>query len=96
MDGKIRVAVLNAPGNFHDSNIADYGLYEKLESIYNRDGGKVVVDSAYKVGDAPFLIKSSNIDPFNEEDILINRDATSIRQLSEWGMRIIQSILPAA
>ena len=94
VDGKIRVAVLNAPGNFHDSNIADYGLYEKLEFIYNRDGGQVVVDSAYKVGDAPFLIKSSNIDPFNEDEILINRDATSIRQLSEWEMRIIQSSFP--
>ena len=94
VDGKIRVAVLNAPGNFHDSNIADYGLYERLEFIYNRDGGQVVVDSAYKVGDAPFLIKSSNIDPFNEDEILINRDATSIRQLSEWGMRIIQSSFP--
>ena len=65
-----------------------------MEFIYNHDGGQVVVDSAYKVGDAPFLIKSSNIDPFNEDEILINRDATSIRQLSEWGMRIIQSSFP--
>ena len=40
--------MLNAPGNFHDFNIADYGLYEKLEFIYNCDSGQVVVDSAYK------------------------------------------------
>ena len=59
VDGKIRIAVLNAPGNFHDSNIADYDLYGKLESIFERDGGKIIVDSAFKVGNDPYLIKSS-------------------------------------
>ena len=29
-----------------------------------------------------------------EEALLINRDATSIRQLSEWGMRMIQARFP--
>ena len=29
-----------------------------------------------------------------EEALLINRDATSIRQLSEWGMRMIQAQFP--
>ena len=94
VDGKIRIAVLNAPGNFHDSNIADYGLYEGMEFIWEHFNGQVVVDSAYKVGMAPYLIKSSNVDPDNPELIAINRDATSIRQLSEWGMRIIQASYP--
>ena len=78
VDGKIRIAVLNAPGNFHDSNIADYGLYQGLEVIFERDGGQVVVDSAYKVGNAPFLIRSSNRDPEDINGIAINRNATSI------------------
>ena len=94
VDGKIRIAVLNAPGNFHDSNIADYGLYQKLEAIFLRDGGQIVVDSAYKVGNAPFLIKSSQRDPDDLNEIAVNRDATSIRQLSEWGMRMIQCSFP--
>ena len=94
VDGKIRVAILNAPGNFHDSNIADYGFYEPLETIFIRDGGKVVVDSAFKVINAPYLIKSSNVDPMDLESIAINSNATSVRQLSEWGMRIIQSSYP--
>ena len=63
VDGKIRSAVLNAPGCFHDSNMADYGLYEDFEAVYNRDGGQVVVDSAFKVGSFPYLVKSSQVDP---------------------------------
>ena len=94
MDGKIRIAVLNAPGNFHDSNIADYGLYAGLQQVYDNDGGQIVVDSAYKVGNAPYLVKSSNINPDDDLAIATNCNATSIWQLSEWGMRIIQSSFP--
>ena len=46
------------------------------------------------MGIAPYLIKSSNVDPDNPELIAVNRHATSIHQLSEWGMRIIQSSYP--
>ena len=88
------MAILNAPENFHDSNISDYGFYEPLEHIYLRDGGKVVVDSVFKVINAPYLIKLSNVDPMDLESIAINSNATSIRQLSEWGMRIIQASYP--
>ena len=31
---KICVAMLNAPWNFHDSIIVDYGVYEKLEFVF--------------------------------------------------------------
>ena len=68
--------------------------YMGLQQVYDRDGGQIVVDSAYKVGNAPYLVKSRNIDPDDDLAIAINRDATSIRQLSEWGMRIIQSSFP--
>ena len=94
VDGKIWMSVLNAPGNFHDSTLADYGLYEPMEFLYDRDGGQVVVDSAFRVGAAPYLIKSGHTDPFDAAELIVNRDATSIRQLSEWGMRIIQSSFP--
>ena len=45
-DGKIRICTINCPGSWHDSTQADYGVYNKLERIYNRTGGKIVVDSA--------------------------------------------------
>ena len=62
VDGNIWMAVLNDLGNFHDSNITNYGLHDGLQQVFDRDGGQIVVDSAYKVWNAPFLVKSSNID----------------------------------
>ena len=47
VDGKIRMSVLNAPGNFHGNTLADYCLYGPMEMIYERDGGQVVVDRAF-------------------------------------------------
>ena len=93
-DGKIRMCVINAPGTFHDSCIADYGIYHGMETVFNATGGKVVVDSAFKITDQEYLIRSSRNDPENAEDLLVNRDATSVRQLSEWGMRMIQGQFP--
>ena len=94
VDGKIRLCVLNAPGCFHDSHMADYGLYHHLERIFEETGGQVVVDSAFRVEKGPYLIKLSQTDPMDPDELLVNRDATSIRQLSGWGMRIIQSSFP--
>ena len=93
-DGKIRMTLLNAPGTFHDSAMADYGIYDKMEQVYNETGGKVVVDSAFNIGQKDFLIKSSQQDPADANELLVNRDATSVRQLSEWGMRMIQGSFP--
>ena len=39
LDGRIRVCTLNCPGTFHDSKIAEYGIYRKLENIYTDYGG---------------------------------------------------------
>ena len=85
------MAVVNGPGNFHDSTLSDYGMYEKKKLVYNSFGAKIVVDSAFKIGNAPYLIKSWQLDPVNPELIILNREATSIHQLSERGMRMIQA-----
>ena len=53
-----------------------------------------MVDSAFNVTNAGYLIKSSQRDPVNAQGLLVNRQATSIRQLSEWGMRMIQGSFP--
>ena len=49
-------------------------------------------DSTYKM----ILVKSSQGDSIdaNAEEVTINRAETSIRQLSEWGLRMIQGKFP--
>jgi len=59
-DGTIPIAYVNIPGSVHDSQIADYGdMYDKLETVYQRDGGKRTADSAFGSVNREFLIKSS-------------------------------------
>ena len=79
--------------------MADYGIYERLDSIYTRCGGKIVVDLAFKIQSREirrdFLIKSSQQDPIGDANgVAVNWDATSVRQLSEHGMRMIQGGFP--
>lgn len=94
-DGRIRLCCFNSPGCWHDSWQADMGnVYHKLEDIYLRTGKKVVIDSAFKLHNAPFLIKSAQTDPYGAGPLLQNRAATSVRQLSEWGMRMIEAQFP--
>ena len=94
-DGTIPIAAINYPGCFHDSQIAEWGkIYKKLETIYNENGGKCVVDSAFAQSRFNFLIKSSQTDPIDIPQALLNREATSLRQSAEWGMRALQSSFP--
>ena len=99
-DGKICCCTLNCPGSFHDSTQADYGIYTKLHKIYSLHKGKVVVDSAFKFRNTAYLIKSSQDKPtqFDRETEgrrqVLNKDATSVRQMSEWGMRMLQGQFP--
>ena len=89
-DGLIRMATFNAPGSWHDSTIADYGIYKKMRSVYNRCGGKVVVDSAFNLTFGDYLIQSSQSDPIIKDATYeescqakrLNDQATSLRQLS--------------
>ena len=94
VDGKIRVAVVNAPGSFHDSTIADYGAYSEFEKLFRLYQARIVVDSAFNIEGGPWLIESSQLDPMDPRGILFNREATSLRQLSEWEMRMLQAAFP--
>ena len=100
-DGTIPVCALNAPGCLHDSTVAWYGgVYQALENLYTTHGVHTVVDSAFKIGNGKFLLKSSQLDPdVGPEDgeferYWQNKHATSIRQLSEWGMYQMKSKFP--
>ena len=95
-DGLIKICGLNAPGNMHDSLLADYaGVYEKLQMVFDETGGKVVVDSAFRMANNNFIIKSSqNVPNGNRLAVRKARDATKLRQSSEWGMGGFQSSFP--
>ncbi len=87
----------NIPGAVHDSQVADYGdIYNKLELVYLRDSAKCTVDSAFGNVSRQFLIKSLQ-ELIHIEDCVehgMARDATSMRQSAEWGMRAFQSSMP--
>jgi len=56
--GVIIACILNAPGSWYDSYIAENGgLYDKLKSVHETTGGIAVVDSAFSKKRCPFLIK---------------------------------------
>ena len=81
--------MINVSGTFHDSTIADYGVYEGMEKVYSKTGAKVVIGLAFKIGNKDYLVKSSQQDPTDCRALLLNRTATSIWKLSECGMEII-------
>ncbi|CAJ1927973.1 unnamed protein product [Cylindrotheca closterium] len=106
-DGKIVIAYFNVPGSVHDSQLAYLGnIYGKLKSVYDQCGGIAVGDSAFAACERDYIIKSSannkdgpppNLNFMSEEelhDYLVNNQATSLRQTSEWGMRGLQSSFP--
>ena len=96
-DGTISIAYINITGAVHDSQIADYGdIYDKLETVYQQDGGQCTIDSAFGNVNREFLINSSQelIHTQSYRAQSIARDATSMRQSAEWGMRAFQSSMP--
>jgi len=98
-DGKIRSAYFNAPGVLHDSTMATWSAtYDDIESVYNVTGGQVVVDSAFSAVSSPAMTSSyqSNSDRNGRrcQNSVLNCQATSVRQLSEWGMRGLQGSFP--
>ena len=99
----IPIAFFNLPGSVHDSQVAHWGkVYDKLGAVYDETGGKCTVDSAFGKVNKPYLIKSSqdylvSTMPTRHEqrlDLQRKRQATSMRQAAEWGMRAIQSSFP--
>ncbi len=102
-DGTIPIAYMNLPGSMHDSTIADMGgIYDKLKNLYETTGAITCVDSAFRMRNSPYIIKSSQDNRVGEgdteeavrRDIIKKRQATSMRQSSEWGMRALQSSYP--
>ena len=76
---KIPLCLLNAPGTFHNSAMADSGVCARMEKLYTTTGAKVVVDSDFNISTKYYLIKSAQKDPLDAEALLLNRTATSIR-----------------
>lgn len=96
-DGLILASVINAPGSVHDSMLADWGnIYDSLYEIHEETGGRCVMDSAFAAVNHPAIIKSSQNEAYarNALELLTCREATSLRQAAEWGMRAIQSSFP--
>ena len=56
-DGKIRMTLLNAPGTFRDSTMADYGIYKEIYTVFSDTRGNLAVDSAFNIGNRKTLIK---------------------------------------
>ena len=104
-DGTIPAASFNLPGCSHDSTVAEWGgLYAKLERVYNSTGLKCVIDSAFSSAEVEYLIKSSQDFLVAEngldnradiiENLTVKREATSMHQSAEWGMRAVQASFP--
>jgi hypothetical protein len=59
-NGTIPIVCINVPDIVHNSLIADWGsVYEKLEDVWERCGGKCTVDSAFSARWNEYLIRSS-------------------------------------
>jgi hypothetical protein len=103
-DGAIPACFYNVPGCTHGT-VADWGrIYTKLEKIYEETGLKFVINSAFSSANIPYLIRSSqdyltaddNLQDADDQllDLQIKREATSMQQSAEWGIRGVQSSFP--
>ena len=91
--GKIVDAVVNAPGNFHDSKSARIGnIYKHISKL--PDGYKVVCDDAFTTGGFmnDKLVKTKEC--FDEEKVRSGYDnsLTHLRQCSEWGNHTLTGV----
>ena len=77
-----------------DSNKCFYGnAHEKIDAIFERADFRVSADSAFNAQNRDSMVKSTPEDELGLRT-LCSRENTSIRQLSEWGMRAIQGSFP--
>ena len=95
-DGTIPIMAIDAPGNMHDSKVADYGqVYKKLKFLYEAHGAKSVVDAAFLGKLNKWLLKTKqDITGLSKKEIRESVAKTSCRQYSEWGMRTLQGGFP--
>ena len=79
-NGRIIIFILNVPIIFHDNTMEEYTVYGTLREKNMETSGKVMVDSAFKLGSYDFLVKSSHdIGDGDCDDILVNTVATPMR-----------------
>ena len=75
--------------------MTEYGVYKKMQDIFDRLGAKVVVDSAFNMQKRCYIIKSSQFNLIGDHHgVSLNCAATSLRQLSEHGIQMIQVQFP--
>jgi hypothetical protein len=71
-----------------------FGIYEKLQAVYDKTGLKVIMDSAFCASEFEFITKlAQNFGAihFNSmKQTAINLAATSMRQAAEWGMQALR------
>ena len=97
---KLVLATLMPHGTYHDSVLAEMGgVYKKVDQMFSATCGKIIVDSAFaRTKHQASLVKSyqSNVDRQGrfQQSPALNKDATSVWQLSEWGMQAFQSAFP--
>jgi hypothetical protein len=79
----------------HYSNIADYtGVYEKLEYVFDATGGKIVVDSAFKLRNNPYLIQMMQTLAHTRDEILFQRGCSEALPECRVGDEVISVIIP--
>ena len=59
-------------------------ISSQLEKVHEETGGTCIVDSAFSKKKCNFLIKSSQVLPECAEEIVVNAEATAMRQSAEW------------
>ncbi len=94
-DGTVTMAAVNYPGCFCGSQIADWSkIYQKLEAVFHESGGKWVVESAFAKNRHNFLVKTSQVAPVDVYKAQLNWKVTSMRQVSDWEIKALQSSSP--
>ena len=89
-DGTIPACTLDCPGVCHDSDIACIGgMYELLQRNFDRNGGMVVMDSAFHKSGYPYIIKSGQEIRFEQgvNEARLDKQATSARQFANVFMK---------
>ncbi len=77
------MAAVNYPSCFHATQIDDFGkIYGKLGAVFEENGGKCVIDSAFAKNRHNFLAKSSQVAPVDVCKAQLNQEATSMIQAS--------------
>eukprot|EP00957_Ditylum_brightwellii_P025511 1928479-Ditylum_brightwellii.AAC.1 len=85
--------VVNLPGDTHASTAASQGfICEWLKKFYHIYGKRHMVDLAFSAIYRDYLVKLSQHDTAsaNAHKMLRNKEATSVRQMAEWGMQGFQ------